>query len=38
MIGNLDILSALLAEKGHRIIARVVQNLATAVFLPVGKF
>jgi hypothetical protein len=35
MIGNLDILSALLAEKGHRIIARVVQNLATAVFLPV---
>ncbi len=38
MIGNLDILSALVAEKGHRIIARVVQNLATAVFLPVGKF
>lgn len=35
MIGNLDILSGLLAEKGHRIIARVVQNLATAVFLPV---
>ncbi len=28
-------LSALLADKGHRIIARVVQNLATAVFLPV---
>ena len=38
MIGNLDILSGLVAEKGHRIIARVVQNLATAVFLPVGKF
>ncbi len=38
MIGNLDILSVLVAEKGHRIIARVVQNLATAVFLPVGKF
>jgi hypothetical protein len=37
MIGNLDILSGLVAEKGHRIIARVVQNLATAVFLPVGK-
>lgn len=35
MIGNLDILSVLLAEKGHRIIARVAQNLATAVFLPV---
>ena len=35
MIGNLDILSVLLAEKGHRIIARVVQNFATAVFLPV---
>jgi hypothetical protein len=38
MIGNLDILSGLVAEKGHRVIARVVQNLATAVFLPVGKF
>ena len=35
MIGNLDLLSALLADKGHRTIARVAQSLATAVFLPV---
>jgi len=36
MIGNLDLLSVLIADKGNRIIARVVQNLATAVFLPVA--
>lgn len=36
MIGNLDILSRLLADKGHRTIARVAQSLATAVFLPVA--
>jgi hypothetical protein len=30
MIGNLDLLAALLADKGHRIIARVAQNVATA--------
>jgi len=35
MIGNLDLLAALLADKGHRTIARVAQSLATAVFLPV---
>ena len=35
MIGNLDILSTLIADKGHRVIARVAQSLATAVFLPV---
>ena len=35
MIGNLDILSGLIADKGHRTIARVAQSLATAVFLPV---
>ena len=35
MIGNLDLLSTLLADKGHRTIARVAQSLATAVFLPV---
>ncbi|MCK9387615.1 MAG: hypothetical protein M0Q22_04355 [Sulfuritalea sp.] len=35
MIGNLDLLSALIADKGHRTIARVAQSLATAVFLPV---
>ena len=36
MIGNLDLLAVLLADKGHRIIARVAQSLATAVFLPVA--
>ena len=35
MIGNLDLLSGLIADKGHRTIARVAQSLATAVFLPV---
>ncbi len=35
MIGNLDLLAALLADKGHRTIARVAQSVATAVFLPV---
>ncbi|MCK9382338.1 MAG: hypothetical protein M0P95_14910 [Sulfuritalea sp.] len=35
MIGNLDLLSDLIADKVHRTIARVVQNLATAMFLPV---
>ena len=36
MIGNLDLLSALIADKGHRTIARVAQSIATAVFLPVA--
>ena len=35
MIGNLDILSNLIADKSNRVIARVAQSLATAVFLPV---
>ena len=35
MIGNLDLLSSLIADKGHRTIARVVQSVATAAFLPV---
>jgi hypothetical protein len=35
MIGNLDLLASLIADKGHRTIARVAQSLATAVFLPV---
>jgi hypothetical protein len=35
MIGNLDLLSRLIADKGNRTIARVAQSLATAVFLPV---
>ncbi|MCX7156627.1 MAG: hypothetical protein NTW45_09320 [Rhodocyclales bacterium] len=36
MIGNLDLLSALIADKDHRTIARMAQSLATAVFLPVA--
>jgi hypothetical protein len=36
MIGNLDLLAALIADKGHRTIARVAQSVATAVFLPVA--
>ncbi len=36
MIGNLDLLSSLLADKGHRTIARAAQSLATALFLPVA--
>ena len=35
MIGNLDLLSTLIADKAHRTIARVAQNVATAIFLPV---
>jgi hypothetical protein len=35
MIGNLDLLAGLIADKGHRTIARVAQSMATAVFLPV---
>ncbi|MCF8152299.1 MAG: hypothetical protein K9J80_16265 [Sulfuritalea sp.] len=36
LIGNLDLLSSLLADKGHRTIARAAQSLATALFLPVA--
>jgi hypothetical protein len=36
MIGNLDLLASLIADKGHRTIARVAQSVATAVFLPVA--
>jgi hypothetical protein len=35
MIGNLDLLSAMIADRGHRTIARTSQSIATAVFLPV---
>lgn len=35
MIGNLDLLSHLIADRGHRTIVHVTQSLATAVFLPV---
>lgn len=36
MIANLDLLSAIVADKTNRSVVRVMQNLATAVFLPVG--
>jgi hypothetical protein len=36
MIANLDLLSTLIADKGHRTIARVAQSVATAMFLPVA--
>ncbi len=36
MIGNLDILSTTIADKGNRTVVKVVQTMATAVFLPVA--
>jgi len=35
LIGNLDLLSQIVAEKTQRSVVRVVQNLATAVFFPI---
>lgn len=35
IIGSLDVLSRIIASKNERTVNRVVQNLATAVFLPV---
>lgn len=35
MIGNLDLLSITIADKSNRTVVKIVQNLATAVFLPV---
>lgn len=35
MISNLDLLSTMIADRGHRTIARTTQSIATAVFLPV---
>jgi hypothetical protein len=35
IIGNLDVLSKIVADKNNRTIVRVVQSLATAVFLPI---
>ena len=35
MIGNLDLLSRIAADKTNRTIVKVVQSMATAVFLPV---
>lgn len=35
MIGSLDVLSKIIADKDNRTIVKVIQSLATAVFLPV---
>jgi hypothetical protein len=35
LIGSLDLLSQLIADKQNRTVVKVVQNLATAVFLPI---
>lgn len=35
MIGSLDLLSQIIADKTSRTVVKVVQNLATAVFLPI---
>ncbi len=34
-IGNLDLLSKIIADKENRTIVKVIQSLATAVFLPI---
>lgn len=36
MIGNLDLLSLTIADKTNRTVVKVIQNVATAVFLPVA--
>lgn len=38
LIGNLDLLSRIIADKENRTIARVAQSVASAVFLPVAAF
>lgn len=35
IIGNLDLLSKIIADKTNRTIVKVVQNLATAMFIPI---
>ena len=35
IIASLDILSKIAADKGNRTVVKVVQSLATAVFLPI---
>ena len=36
IIGGLDILSKIVADKHGRTVTRLTQSLATAIFLPVG--
>jgi hypothetical protein len=35
VIGSLDVLSKIIADKANRTVVKVIQNLATAVFLPI---
>ena len=35
IIGSLDVLSKIIADKNNRTVVKVVQNIATAVFLPI---
>ena len=35
IIGSLDVLSKIIADKDNRMIVKAIQNLATAVFLPI---
>lgn len=35
LIGSLDLLSQVAADKSNRTVVKVVHNLATAVFLPI---
>lgn len=35
IIGNLDLLSTIIADKDNRTVVKILQNLATAVFLPI---
>lgn len=35
LVGNLDLLSRIVADKTNRNVVKIVQNLATAVFLPI---
>ena len=36
MIGSLDLLSVLIADKTNRTVVKIVQSLATAIFLPIA--
>jgi hypothetical protein len=35
VIASLDVLSKIIADKGNRAVVKVIQSLASAVFLPI---
>jgi hypothetical protein len=35
IIGSLDVLSKIMADKTNRTVVKIIQNLATTIFLPV---